>query len=277
MGAPYASYYINSRGAVYAFYSDGTTLPGTASWTTYGDATYDLYGFSLAVGDLNGSSPKTPDLIIGAPWVQRSGSSYGAVYVYQGGGSGLAASRWATLEGSGVNGQFGYSVAYGFFNGFGLEWGYASVAVGAPYHSDGQTEEGKVFVYYGGHPTLNTVADWSAQVDQPYAHFGSSLAAGDFRQVGNYVEDLLIGAPDYDGTANNAGAIFLWYGSYGSGGLGSDGVFNNVDWSDVSTTAGAHYGTRISFAKQYAKNSPPAFIAGAPDNGSGAVNVWKYQ
>ena len=87
VGAPdyssyyYATYYADEPGAVYWFNGGDLTasmshLDANARFT--GTLTADLFGMSVAVGDLSGDG--TDDLLVGAP---RYDSSYGAVWIVE--------------------------------------------------------------------------------------------------------------------------------------------------------------------------------------------------
>ena len=73
--------------------------------------------------------------------------------------------------------DFGISVATaGDVNGD----GYSDVIVGAAWYDNGQTDEGRAFVYHGSAAGLATSAAWTAESDQASARFGVSVAtAGD--------------------------------------------------------------------------------------------------
>ena len=58
--------------------------------------------------------------------------------------------------------------------------GFADVIVGAHRYDNGQTDEGRAFVYHGSAAGLSLTASWTAESDQANAQFGYSVAtAGD--------------------------------------------------------------------------------------------------
>ena len=60
--------------------------------------------------------------------------------------------------------------------------GYSDVIVGAPFYDNGETNEGRAFLYYGSIIGLLPVAIWTAESNQEYAQFGYSVStAGDVK------------------------------------------------------------------------------------------------
>lgn len=275
VGAPDHSYNsINYRGSVSVFYGGSGGLASYAAWTTYGETAGDHYGWSLAAGQLNGIN--NDELIIGVPdYHLGDGTTWGAIYLFRGTNAALESTRWLICSGAAQNSKLGYSVAFGF------PYGKAEpgcVLVGAPYESDGQTEEGKVYIYKGG-SSMDYYSDWSAQMDQAYAHFGLSVSLGDIDDTGDPphdADDIIIGAPDWDkdGSTLNSGAAFFWYGSTATNGPGANGIPSNVDWSDISTNASARSGFSVGFAPWFTTSNVRGLIIGQPDNGNGSVKVW---
>ncbi len=50
--------------------------------------------------------------------------------------------------------------------------GYADVIVGAYSYDNGETNEGRAYVYHGSAAGLSTSANWMAESDQASAYFG---------------------------------------------------------------------------------------------------------
>lgn len=172
-----------------------------------------LLGWSVSsAGDVNGDG--FADVIVGAHFTQRSGEldKEGRAYLFYGSAAGLSATPSWIGYGGITNAYFGWSVdSAGDVNGD----GYSDIVIGAMKYSDGQANEGKVFVYYGSPGGLGATADWTVEGDQVGAQLGYAVAsAGDVDHNG--FDDLIVGANLYDGVAVDEGAVYLFYGS-GSG------------------------------------------------------------
>jgi hypothetical protein len=123
-----------------------------------------MIGFSVAsAGDVKGDGYS--DVIVGAPFYDNGENSEGRafvyhgfptglgassdevrVFVYHGSASGLAASPAWTGEADQASSSYGISVATaGDVNGN----GYADVIIGSVWYDNGQSDEGRAFVYHG--------------------------------------------------------------------------------------------------------------------------------
>src|SRR6185436_13503605 len=104
-------------------------------------------------------------------------------------GQAASSADWIA-EGNQSFAGFGVSVATaGDDNGD----GYADVIVGASAYSNGQTGEGRAFVYHGSPAGLATAPDWTAEGEQQGASFGISVGtAGDVN--GDGYDDVIVGA-----------------------------------------------------------------------------------
>jgi hypothetical protein len=90
--------------------------------------------------------------------------------------------------------------------------GYYDVIVGAPFGSNGQTNEGRVFIYYGTPSGPTLTPSWTAESNQAGALFGWAVAGlGDVN--GDGYDDLAVGAPLFDHTLTDEGAVFVYFGS----------------------------------------------------------------
>ena len=124
-----------------------------------------MFGYSVATaGDVNGDG--FSDVIVGAIWFDNGQTDEGRAFVYHGSASGLGLCPAWTAEGDQASALFGYSVATaGDVNGD----GYSDVIVGAVQYDNGQTDEGRAFVYHGSSSGLATSAAWTAESNQASA------------------------------------------------------------------------------------------------------------
>jgi len=247
----------------------------TADWSYVGPQRNDRIGWSLAICDVNDSSPRIEDIVIGAPYGHTTdpGPEYGKVFIFHGSGTVPASTPTTTLTGSPANTRFGWSVAHlPDADGDGIH----DLIVGIPYYTNSHNAEGRVHVYRGGNSGLNTSVYWMAEPDQADAHFGWSVAGGDID--GDNEGDVIVGAPDYNYASSDVGSTWVWYADSSSPTVfGSDGTGSNYDWLSVAITASAHYGKSVGYARRYQHGSNAAVLAGAPDEGNGNANVWKYE
>ena len=78
--------------------------------------------------------------------------------------------------------------------------------VGAPFFDNGQTDEGRAFVYLGCASGLGAAAAATRESNQASAHFGTSVAsAGDVN--GDGFDDVIVGAPCYDNGQTDEGRV----------------------------------------------------------------------
>jgi RHS repeat-associated protein len=226
-------------GKVYVYVSDGSgSLSTTPVWTWEGGGGGNETGRAVAgLGDVNDDD--IPDIAVGVPLDNGTGrvevfygTSMSPYYPVSPSWSGMGSV-------GGQNGaQFGATVAAaGDVNGDGIN----DLLVGAPYHDDVETDEGKVFGWYGSDLGLGsgTAADWTSQSDQAGAQYGLGLSgAGDVNDDG--YDDVVIGMPEYDGGGllTNTGRVVVYAGTSG-------GITTTVTWSVTGTTEAERVGMAV--------------------------------
>jgi len=190
--------------------------PANATAVLTSDTTGSEFGQSVAgIGDVNGDG--FADIAVGAP--NFGSAADGAVFIFNGSLAGIGSGSNATASAKIVGGQagssFGWAVAgAGDLNGD----GFSDLAVGAPFYTDAQTNEGVVLVYPGSQSGIasGSLATASTKIEsnQMHALLGNSngciASAGDFN--GDGYDDLLIGSSLYLGPSSNEGAVFLYRG-----------------------------------------------------------------
>jgi hypothetical protein len=153
------------------------------------------------------------DVLIGAWRYDNGQTDEGRAYLYMGSASGLAAIPAWTAESDQASALFGIALATaGDLDGD----GYDDVVVSASSYDAGQTDEGRAWVYAGSAAGLSPTATWMAEGDQAVASFGSAVAtrAGDVNNDG--IDDLIVGAAQYDQTYIDGGAVFIYHGIQGN-------------------------------------------------------------
>jgi hypothetical protein len=268
IGVPFDQDVGVSSGAVNVLYGtalgldeDFDQLWTPASSGVLGDAeNYDLFGESLAIGDLDGDGHD--DLAIGAPGKTVAGlDAAGQVHVLYGSGTRLSATDdqvWQQ-DSAGIDDEaeawdfFGESLVIGDFNGD----GHGDLAIGVPYESvNGRVAAGAINIIYGTSDGLDEDDDQFRHQDSPgimglaeaYDAFGWSLAAANFD--GDSYDDLAVGVP-YEDLDNivDAGLVNVIYGSadrltndgdqlWHQNADGMDGVAEQDDLFGYSISAG---------------------------------------
>jgi hypothetical protein len=92
--------------------------------------------------------------------------------------------------------------------------GYDDIVIGAEYTSNGGTDRGSAFVYYGS--PFGLVSGFPQEFDDPdnedTAYFGASVGcAGDIN--GDGYDDIVIGAPGTNNNGTDRGSAFVYYGA----------------------------------------------------------------
>jgi hypothetical protein len=213
------------------------------------------------------------DVIVAAPAYTNGQVNEGRVFVYNGAAAGLGTSPSWTSESNQAGAYFGWSVSgAGDVNGD----GYDDVIIGATDFDNGQTDEGRAFVYYGSTSGLSSSPAWTAESNQADGEFGYSVAsAGDVN--GDGYDDVIIGAELFDNGHNDEGQAFVYLGS--ASGLGPDGTPLNADWTAQSDQAGAHFGFSVAGAGDVDGDTFDDVIVGAYHYGndqSGEGRAYAY-
>jgi hypothetical protein len=178
------------------------------SWTAESDKEDANLGASVGTaGDVNGDG--YDDVIVGAYRYDNGQNNEGRAFVYHGSALGLSSTADWTAESDQGGALLGWSVGTaGDVNGD----GYDDVIVGAPWYGNGQTYEGRAFVYHGSASGLSTTPNWTAESDHQSALFGGSVGtAGDVN--GDGYDDVIVGASSYDNGYADEGGVVGYHGS----------------------------------------------------------------
>ena len=140
--------------------------------------------------------------------------------------------------------------------------GIGDFALGAPLADVAGTDAGRVYVFYGGWP-LPATADLILEGRTGGEHFGHALAAaGDLN--GDNHDDLIVGAPWYNGVGIEAGAAYVYYGS-------PSGLATTPGLTLTGTLAYERFGWSVAGAGNMLGGPAVGVVVGAPSNGTGAL------
>ena len=218
------------EGRAYLYLGSSSGLSATPSWTAESDRESALYGHAVSsAGDVNGDG--YDDVIIGAYAYDNGQTDEGGAFLYLGSSSGLSATPSWTVEGDKDYADFGCSVSSaGDVNGD----GYDDVVVGAMGYDNGETAEGRAFLYLGSSSGLSATPSWTAEGDQVGAVFGILVSiVGDVN--GDGYDDVVIGAIGYSNGQMAEGRAFLYLGS-------SSGLSAAPSWTAESDQTEAYFG-----------------------------------
>jgi hypothetical protein len=252
------------RGHTYVYLGGSGGLATTSFWDETSPGGFPNpghCGFSVCTaGDLNGDG--LADIVMGFPTHSNGQSSEGGFGVFQSTKAFLGGLPF--VESNEANAQMGYVVmGAGDVNGD----GFGDLMVSAPYHANGQVDEGQVFAYLGGPDRMTSNAPFFVPGPLTNWRAGWSVAcAGDVN--GDHFDDFLVGDPFASNTLTSEGRVRLFYGGPG----GADPV---ADWQIFSGQASAQLGVSVARAGDVNGDGFGDVIVGADQyNGHGAA--WVY-
>jgi hypothetical protein len=258
-----ATYGGTDAGRAYVFRGSAIGLEANAAWIVNGAQASERYGYSVATaGDVNADG--FADVVVGALDYDNPLSQEGRALLYLGAPTGLATTAAWSAEGNQSGAFFGISVATaGDVNGDGM----SDVAIGAFRYDNGETDEGRAFVYHGATAPPTIAPSWIGEANQANAYLGTSVAfAGDVN--GDGLSDLIAGAPNYDLGETDEGRALLFHGT-------ATGPSAAPVWAAEGNQSGCHFGAAASGAGDVNGDGYVDVIVGAPDySGRGRAFVF---
>lgn len=261
VGAPRYDNGQFDEGVAFVFAGTPNGVGKTASNMLEADQADASFGTSVsAAGDVNGDG--YGDIIIGAMHYDDAEDEEGAAFVYFGSPSGLNPVP-VKLESNKTGAWFGCAVAHG---GDLNDDGFSEIVIGAMNYSNGQPEEGALYIFPGSSNGPDPAGLRIIESDQEDARLGNAVApTGDLNGDGH--DDIVAGAfgvGEYD-----AGAIFIGYGSANS--------LNSLTLDCIKGIQDqAHFGWDASGAGDVNGDGFGDVIVGsnAYDNGDGAAHIY---
>jgi hypothetical protein len=192
-------------GKVFLHLGSASGVSTSSAWSQSSGQLNAEFGSSVAGGDFNGDG--YVDLAIGARSYDNGQTNEGRVSIYVGSASGIATQTPTLLEINQAGAMFGYKLASGDVNGDGL----ADLVASAPAYDNGQSDEGRVYLYLGSTSGLPSTTTLTFESDSAGANFGTALAMGDANCDGK--ADLVVGAENYSNGQATEGRIWGYNGS----------------------------------------------------------------
>jgi hypothetical protein len=266
IGCPYLDAGQTNEGKAYVYHGSSGGPSGYPDWMAEGQQDNANFGWDVAgVGDATGDG--YGDLLVGSRYFDSGQTDEGRAYLYYGTSSGLPSSPTWYDESDQASAGYGWSVAGADLNGNGL----ADLIIGAPLYDNGQSNEGRVFVYWGLSGGPSTGPGWTAESNSSGAQFGVAVAgAGDVDNDGT--DDLLVGGNTYTGGQSNEGKAWFWLGSSG-------GPSGSADWTVESNQGGAWMGWSLDGAGDVNDDGFADLLIGAPYRDNGQTDeglAWLY-
>ena len=218
------------EGSVYGYYGSPGGLSSTPDFILECNQAHAMFGSTVVIpGDVNGDG--FDDLVVGSPYYNDYPINEGTAFLYYGSPNGIGSvANWTFDTQQASSYARVYSV--GDVNGD----GFADFAVTSILYDDGETDEGRVFLFLGSPTGPGPTPDWAFSPDDDYSYTDMAASAGDVNSDG--YGDVIIGAHGYGLIANNLtgrGGAFLFLGS--AAGLGSVPV-----WMMEADSMGSSYG-----------------------------------
>ena len=258
----------DNEGMAFLYNGSSEGLSVSYSWKAEGNQEGAEFGHCVSsAGDINGDGYS--DVIVNAPLYDTEQDGHGKVFVYHGSSSGLSTSPNWTDETDQAGARFGWSVSSaGDVNGDGC----SDVILSAVFYDNDQTDEGRVYLYYGNSSGLSDSPNWAVESNQVLAWFGGDVStAGDVN--GDGYSDVIVGSSYYSNDETREGRAFVYYGE-------PDGLSTVPGWSAEGDEFEGYFGFSVSTAGDVNGDGYADVIIGAPeyDNGhqnEGAVFLYK--
>jgi len=241
-----------TEGAAFLYLGSDSGLAETAVWQYESNEAGAKLGTAVAGGgDVNNDG--YDDILISAPRMNHDETAAtGAVMLFLGSETGPNGQPDWIVYGSHEDCWFGKSIAFaGNTNGD----DYDDMLIGAPHFSNGENDEGAVYLFMGGSQLAQT-AVWQTQSNQANALMGTAVSgAGDVNNDG--YDDILIGASHFTVDQKEEGRVSLFLGA-------PAGVSFLPAWQSSGDKAETQFGSSVSSAGKTNGDLYDDILVGAP-------------
>jgi hypothetical protein len=245
-----------NEGRVFLYLGSVSGLSLAPAWTAESNQAGAWFGGEVAsAGDVNGDGYS--DVVIGALNFDNGEVNEGGAFLFLGSATGLSPTPAWTGESDQTSANFGNSVGCaGDVNGD----GYSDVMVSAPWFDNGETDEGRAFLYLGSAGGLSPTPAWMEEGNNTLARFGSSRSAGDIN--GDGYSDVVVGAVFHTNGELNEGKAVLYLGN-------ASGLTVAPSWMAESNQSSANFGSTVASAGDVNGDGYSDVLVGAErfDNG----------
>lgn len=232
IGRPNYTGIYSNQGKVEIFQGTPTGLDLLPIWSYVGSNANATLGWTTcAPGDITGDG--IADLLVYEEFRTAYPTDYGYVMLFKGTDMGFETTPAQTWSGTFNLGYFGLSMkGVGDINADGIN----DFAVSEKGYDGGQTDEGRILLFYGASPLPSLTPAWTFENNVSFQKLDVIAGTGDINNDG--FDDLAIGSPTFNGLFPG-GIVYVFYGS-------AVGLPTTPSWQRAGMGSGMYYGETIT-------------------------------